>query len=126
MNYISLIGIGISLLLTLIGAIYAYRCWMLWRHTSLSGVGVEVTKRSFLSSNFKLILIVGGLNGLHVIFETAEALDLLSPPWLKDIFELIYYLNIVAIMSVLLILSILWYRLLFRVNRWDKRWIKPK
>lgn len=126
MIYTYFIGIGASLLLTFAGAIYAYRCWMLWRHTSLSGVGVEVTKRSFLSSNFKLTLIVGGLNGIHVIFETAEALDLVSPPWLKDIFGLLYYLNIVAIMSVLLILSIMWYRLLLRVNRWDKRWIKPK
>ncbi|MDO9098151.1 MAG: hypothetical protein Q7U60_08520 [Candidatus Methanoperedens sp.] len=127
MSYISIIGISVSLLLTLIGAFFAYRCWMQWRHTHITGIGAEVTKdRAFLSNNFKLVLVIGALNGVRVIFEAAERLDLLSPPWLWNAFDFLYYLNTITIMSALLILSISWHKVLTKVNRWDKHWIKAK
>ncbi len=127
MSYISIIGISVSLLLTLIGAFYAYKCWMQWRHTHITGIGVEVTKdRAFLSNNFKLVLVVGALNGVRVIFEAAGRLDSLSPPWLRNTFDFLYYLNTITIMSALLILAISWHKVLTKVNHWDKRWIKAK
>lgn len=127
MNYISSIGIGVSLVITFIGMVYAYNCWRLWRHTKINGIGVEVTKsRTFLSHNFKLVLVVGALSGLHVVFVTMEELHLLSPPWLRNTFDFLYYLNTITIMSALLVLAISWHKVLTKVNRWDKRWIKAK
>lgn len=124
MGYISFIGIGISLVLTCMLPFYAYKCWRLWKHVNIGGIGAMVTKdRAFLSHNFKLILAVGALNGMHVVFEAVEGLGVLSPAWLRSIFDLLYYVIIIAIMSLLLVLAISWYRLLLKVDRWDRRWI---
>lgn len=121
MDYTSFIGISVSLVLTGAGPFYAYRCWRLWRHTNTASIGVEVTKdRSFLSNNFKLVLIVGALSGMNVLFEVAQSLDLLSPLLIPNVFS---YLNLAAIMTVILILAVSWYNLLSRVRRWDSRWI---
>lgn len=121
----SFIGISVSLVLTCIGPFYAYRCWKLWRHTSITGIGVVVTKdKSFLSNNFKLVLAVGALSSLNVLFNVAEHFDLLSAPFIVNIFYSVYYLNLAAIMSAILILALSWYKLLSKVNHWDKRWIR--
>lgn len=76
--------------------------------------------RVFLSNNFKLVLIVGALSGLNVLFEVAQYFDPLAKPFIPNVF---YYLNLAAIMTVILILAVSWYNLLSRVKRWDSRWI---
>lgn len=127
MNYISSIGIGVSLVITFMGMVYAYNCWRLWRHTKINSIGAVVTKdRAFLSNNFKLILVVGALSGLHVVFEAMGELHLLLPQWLRNTFDFLYYLNIITIMSALLVLAISWHKVLTKVNHWDKHWIKAK
>ncbi len=121
MDYTSFIGISVSLILTVIGPFYAYRCWRLWRHTNTTSIGAVVTQdRVFLSNNFKLVLIVGALSGLNVLFEVAQYFDPLAKPFIPNVF---YYLNLAAIMTVILILAVSWYNLLSRVKRWDSRWI---
>jgi len=121
MDYTSFIGIGVSLVLTGAGPFYAYRCWKLWRHINTASIGVEVTKdRSFLSNNFKLVLVVGALSGMNVLFEVARYFDLLSQRFVPNVFS---HLVLAAIMIVILILAVSWYNLLSRVRRWDSRWI---
>ncbi len=123
MNYTNSIGLGISLALTLIGMLYTYKCWRIWRNSTIPGVCVEVAQcRSFLSNNFKLILLVWTLNGLHVVIGTLESLDLGLTAWLQNIFNIIYHLNMIIIMSAYLVLAISWYKLLSKINQWDERW----
>jgi hypothetical protein len=125
MEHVSFIGISVLLVLTGIGPFYAYRCWKLWRHTNITGISVEVTKdKSFLSNNFKLVLVVGALSSMNVLFNVVEHFDLPSAPFIVNMFYSFYYLNLAAIMSAILILAIAWHKLLSRVNRWDKRWIR--
>jgi hypothetical protein len=126
MDSINLIGIGIGLILAGIGAVYAYSCVMLWRHTNITGVGVEVTKdRSFLSNNFKLVIIIGALSSLHILFELVQNLNLIWTSLTLSIFNVLYYLDLSGVMLALLLLAIAWYKLLSKVNAWDTRWIKP-
>ncbi len=122
---ITIIGIGISLLLACAGAFFTYRCWKLWKHTNITSLELWVTKdRSFLTNNFKLFIVIGALSGLHVLFELIERFVTPSIPFIWDLFYLFYYLNLVSIMVVFLMLAVAWYRLLSKVNAWDKRWLK--
>lgn len=127
MRSIFLIGISFSLIFACIGAFFAYRCWRLWRHANIAGIGVEVTKdRTFLSNNFKLVIVIGGLAGLHVVFELVQFYLSPSTPLIYNLFHFVYFLNLASIMTAFLMLAIAWYRLLLRVNKWDRRWIKGK
>lgn len=120
-----LIGISIALILAVVGAVFAYKCLALWRHMNITGVCIEVTKdKAFLSNNFKHVLIIGGLAGLHIFMEMVE--QLYSPPasFFWEIFYFVYYLGLVLLMLVIVVLAIMWYRLLSKVSRWDKRWVK--
>lgn len=127
MYYIALVGISVSFILAGIGAFFAYKCWRLWRRSSVSSISIEVTRdRSFLSNNFKLVLIIGGLAALHVFFEMVEYFGLLpQSSFILNVFSIVYFLDLIATMGILLILAILWYRLLLKVSVWDRRWIKP-
>lgn len=121
---VPLIAISIGFILAGIGAFFAFRCLILWRRISITGVSVEVSKdRSFLSNNLRLVLTIGGLAGLHIFFEMIEQF-LTLPASIWKIFYFVYYLDLVLMMFVLLILAIVWYRLLSKVSRWDKHWIK--
>lgn len=127
MDYITAIGIGASFVLACTGAFFAYRCWRLWRHTNITGLGLWVTKdKSFLSNNFKLIIIIGGMSSLHVLFELVELFDIQMSRSFWKVFHIVYFSNLVALMVVFLMLAITWYRLLSKVNTWDKRWLTPK
>lgn len=127
MRFIFLIGISFSLIVACIGAFVAYKCWRLWRHANIAGIGVEVTKdRTFLSNNFKLVIVIGGLAGLHVVFELIEFYFSSSTPLIYNLFHFVYFLNLASIMTAFLMLAIAWYRLLSRVSKWDRRWIKGK
>ncbi len=127
MDYITGVGVGISFILACAGAFFAYRCWKLWRHTNITGLGLWVTRdKSFLSNNFKLVIIIGGLSSLHVLFELVEQLDILMPQTFWKVFHIAYFSDLVALMFVFLMLAITWYRLLSKVNTWDKRWITQK
>ncbi len=122
---ITIIGIGISLLLACAGAFFTYRCWKLWKHTNITTLGLWVTRdRSFLTSNFNLVIVIGALSGLHVLLELGERFVDPSIPFIWNLFYLLYYLNLVSIMVVFLMLAVAWYRLLSKVNAWDKRWLK--
>lgn len=126
MNYPGTIGIILAVILAAVGAFFAYKCFMLWRQVSTSGIAVEVTKnRSFLSINFKLTLVIGALAGLHLFFEIWEMYGLPTAPFIWAFYNFFYYLNLTAIMLVLLIMAITWYKLLSKVDRWDRRLIKP-
>ena len=125
MDYITVIGIGVSLILACAGAFFTYRCWKLWKHTNITSLGLWVTKdRSFLTNNFKLIIVIGALSGLHVLFELWERFVILSTPFIRNIFYLFYFLNLVSIMIVFLMLAVAWYKMLSKVNIWDKRWLR--
>jgi hypothetical protein len=128
MNTISLIGISIALLFAGIGAFFAYKCMIRWEHTNINSISAEISKnRSFLSNNFKLVLLTGALSSLHILFELIEEFNLIpTVAIVQDIFHVLYYLDISATMLILLILAIIWYRLLSKVNAWDKRVIKIK
>lgn len=127
MDYITGIGIVASFILACIGAFFAYRCWRMWRHANITGLGLWVTKdRSFLSNNFKLVIIIGGLASLHVFFELVEQLDIQMPQSFWKIFHIMYFFDLIASMAIFLMLAIIWYRLLSKVNTWDKRWVTPK
>lgn len=120
-----LIGISIALILAVVGAVFAYKCLTLWRRMNITGVCIEVTKdKAFLFNNFKYLLMIGGLAGFHTFLEMVE--QLYSPPasFFWEIFYFVYYLGLVLLMLFLLVLAVVWYRVLSRVNRWDKRWIK--
>lgn len=118
MNHIASVGIVVSFILAGIGAFFAYRCWILWGHSNISSIGTEVAKdRSFLSDNFKLILIIGGLAALHVFFELVEYFGFLpANSFILNVFLIAYFLNLIATMAILLVLAILWYKLLLKVS----------
>lgn len=121
----SFIGAVIALILAAIGAVFAYKCLVLWKRADITGVGIEVTKdKAFLSNNFKLVLIIGGLAGLHIFLELVERFYSSQALFFWEIFYFVYYLGLVLLMLVLLVLAVVWYRLLSRVSRWDKRWVK--
>lgn len=125
MPELPLIGTGIALILAVIGAFFAYRCVVLWKRVDITGVGIEVTKdRAFLSSNFKLVLVIGGLAGMHIFLEMVERFYSPPAPFFWKVFYFVYYTDLVLLMLVLLVLAVVWYRLLSRVNRWDRRWVK--
>ncbi len=128
MSNISLVGIIISLIFISIGAFYAYRCWMLWNKISSSSIGVAVTmNRSFLQTNFKLVLVTGALIGLHSLYvELAEHFGLPSTPFGWNIFYLLYYLKLAVIMLAILILASSWHKFLLKVNHWNTRGIQTK
>jgi len=124
MDYITTIGIGVSFIFACAGAFFAYRCWRLWRRTNITSLGLWVTKdKSFLSNNFKLVIIIGGLASLHVFFELVEQVDIDASQFFWKIFHIAYFLDLVLLMVVFLMLAVTWYRLLAKVNAWDKRWI---
>lgn len=126
MNYLALIGISLAIILAAIGAFFAYRCYMLWRHINISSLGIATTRsRSFLSNNFRLTLIIGGLASLHLFFEIWKLYDAPSTPFIWTVYILLYYLNLIVIMFALLIMAIMWYKLLSTINKWDNRMIKP-
>lgn len=125
MTDIPFIGAVIALILAAIGAFFAYRCLVLWKRLDITGVGIEVTKdKAFLSSNFKLVLILGGLSGVHIFLEMVERFYSPPAPFFWEIFYFVYYSDQVLLMLILLVLAVVWYRLLSRVSRWDKRWVK--
>lgn len=125
MNYIASIGTGISVILIAIAGFYVIKSWALWRNMNPTGIGVEVAKdRIFLSDNFKLFMALSVLSSLHIVFELENRMEWLSPPPLHSLFETLYYLNTIVIMSIFLILTLMWYKLLLKVNKWDERWIK--
>ena len=125
MPELPLTGTGIALILAAIGAFFAYRCVVLWKRLDITGVGIEVTKdRAFLSNNFKLVLIIGGLASLHIFLEMVERFYSPPAPFFWKVFYFVYYTDLVLLMLVLLVLAVVWYRLLSRVNRWDRRWVK--
>lgn len=125
MTDMPLIGAVIALILAAIGAFFAYKCLVLWKRVDITGVGIEVTKdRAFLSNNFKLVLIIGGLSALHIFLELIERFYSPPTPFFWEVFYFVYYLDQVLLMLVLLVLAIVWYRLLSRVSRWDRRWVK--
>ncbi len=127
MDYITAVGVGVSFILACTGAFFAYKCWRLWRHANITGLGLWVTKdRSFLSNNFKLVIIIGGLASLHVFFELVEQFDIQMPQSFWKVFHILYFFDLIASMAVFLMLAIIWYRLLSKVSTWDKRWITPK
>jgi hypothetical protein len=128
MDTISLIGIGSALLFTGIGAFFAYKCLIYWEHTNISSICAEMSKnRSFLSNNFKLVILAGAFSGLRVLLELIEKFNLIPTiTVIQDIFHALYYLDISATMLILSILAIIWYRLLSKINAWDKRVIKIK
>lgn len=122
-----LIGTAIALILAAIGAFFAYKCLVLWRRIDIKGVGIEVTKdRTFLSNNYKLVLILGGLASLHIFLEIVERFYSPPAPFFWEIFYFVYYIDQVMLMLVLVILAVVWYRLLSRINRWNRRWIKAE
>lgn len=128
MDTISLVGISSALLFTCIGAFFAYKCLIYWEHTNISSISAEISKnRSFLSNNFKLVMFTGAFSGLHVLLELIEKFNLIPTiAIVQDIFHVLYYLDISATMLVISILAIIWYRLLSKINAWDKRVIKIK
>ena len=127
MSNISIIGTGISMILIAAGMVFVIKNWVLWRNINLTGIGIEVAKdKSFLSDNFKLFMALSVLSGFNLVFELENNLAWFSPPPLKDLFEVLYYLNIITISSIFLILTIMWYKLLSRVVKWDRRWIKAE
>lgn len=127
MDYITAVGVGVSFILACTGAFFAYKCWRLWRHANITGLGLWVTKdRSFLSNNFKLVIIIGGLASLHVFFELVEQFDIQMPQSFWGVFHILYFFDLIASMAVFLMLAIIWYRLLSKVSTWDKRWITTK
>ncbi len=125
MSDISIATIIVSLIFIGTGMFYAHRCWILWNSTTISGIGIVLTKdKSFLKINFILVMVIGALTGLHILYvELAEHFGLLSAPF-WSVFYMVYYLKIIGIMSAFLILANSWHKLLLKVNHWDRHWIK--
>ena len=122
-----LIIINLAMIFVIIGSYFAIKSILLWRKTNLTGIGVEVTKsRSFLQNNFLLVLLVGAFASIHVFLEFFQHNSSIESPYINVLFYVLYYSTLLAIVFVLSILSFKWYKLLSRINKWDKRWIKGK
>lgn len=122
-----LIVLILAIMFVIIGSFYATRSMILWRRTSIAGVGVEVTKsRSFLHNNFILVLLVGAFAGLHVLIELIQNTISIESPYINGLFDVLYYITLLAIVMILSVLSFMWYKLLLKINKWDKRLISGK
>lgn len=122
-----LIILGLAIVFVVTGAFYATRSMILWRRTNIAGVGVEVTKsRSFLHNNFVLVILVGAFAGVHVLLELTQDTITVESPVIKELFPLIYYITLLAIVVILSVLSFMWYKLLLKINKWDKRLVSGK
>ena len=122
-----LIVINLAMIFVIIGSFFAAKSILLWRKTNLAGIGVEVTKsRSFLHNNFLLVLLVGAFTGIHVFLEFLQFTITIESPYFNVLFYVLYYSTLLAIVFVLSLLSFKWYKLLSKVNQWDKRWIGGK
>ncbi len=124
MDSIISIATDVSLILAGVCAFYAYRCIMLLRETNITGVGIELTKnRSFLSTNFMFIMLIGSLSSLHVLLGAVEQQNFISNSLTHDVINVIYCLDVSGSMLALLSLTVAWYKLLQKVHTWDTRWI---
>lgn len=125
MNASSII-ISLAMILVGVGLYFATISTLLWRKTNIAGVGIEVTKnRSFLQNNFLLVILVGAFAGTHVFIDFLK-LTVVPETSYIEILHFTQALSLLAIMSVLSILSFKWYKLLSKINQWDKRWISGK
>ncbi|MCX9014257.1 MAG: hypothetical protein OIN89_05620 [Candidatus Methanoperedens sp.] len=122
-----LIVLILAIVFVIIGSFYATRSMILWRRTSISGVGAAVTKsRSFLHNNFVLVILVGAFAGLHVLLELIQDTVSIESPYINGLFYVLYYITLLAIVAILSVLSFMWYKLLLKINEWDKRLISGK
>ncbi len=122
-----LIVISFAMSLVVIGSFYAIKSIILWKKINIAGIGVEVTKsRSFLHTNFMLSSIIGAFVAIHVFLEFIQHTVSIESPSLNGLSFALYYFTILAIVISLFLLAFKWYKLLSKVNRWDKRWISGK
>lgn len=122
-----LIVISFAMAIVVIGSFYAIRSIILWEKTNIAGIGVEVTKsRSFLHTNFMLSSLVGAFVAVHVFLEFIQHTVPIESTSINRLSLAIYYFTVLAIVSFLFLLAFKWYKLLSKVNKWDKRWIKGK
>ena len=117
MGYMYLTGIVASIILVGVLIYIACRCMMLWRHTPIANISAAVIKdKNFLSYNYNMVMIIGGLAGMHVFMELAIIVAPLSG-LKQNLFNTIYFLDLAAIMLILMLLTVSWYKLLSNVNR---------
>lgn len=122
----SSIIINLAMILVGIGLYFAIKSTLLWRKTNIAGIGIEVTKnKSFLQNNFLLVLLIGAFTGTHVFIDFLKLTVVVDAPYI-EILHFMQALSLLAIMLVLSMLSFKWYKLLSKINQWDKRWISGK
>ena len=122
----SSIIINLTMILVGIGLYFTVKSTLLWRKTNIAGIGIEVTKnKSFLQDNFLLVLFIGAFTGTHVFIDFLKLTIVMEAPYIETL-HFMQILTLLAIMFVLSILSFKWYKLLSKINQWDKRWISGK
>lgn len=106
-----------------IGVFFGHRSYILWKRNNLISIAAIVAKeRSFLSEIYNLSVTTFLLGILHVAINVVQEYGSLSTSG-KDFVHILYHLNITAMLLLLTVIVVKWYKILATVDRWDRHWI---
>lgn len=106
-----------------IGVFFGHRSYILWKRNNLiSIVAIVAKEQSFLSDIYNLSVITFLSGVLHVAINVVQEYGFLSASG-KDLVHILYNLNITAMLLLLTIIVVKWYKILATVDRWDRHWI---
>ncbi len=108
MNHWTTAASVFAILLAVVGLYIAFRNWLFWTRGDIKNLRARVfLDENFLISNFNLILLIGGVLGVHVIVMLFEAMEINSSRYLV----MANYLLMDLAMFLMVVLAFLWFRL---------------